>query len=157
MSHETPTSDADTEYWKGQEELGYPSDTAGHEASTPKPDKYNAVVDHENQKLLEDIKYKEEIAQQTGNVPMTPKQFQERYPRSNAGVYINMLQDADDEKSRALRGVAHAEGIAKEHYQQNKDQIMTNARIEMEADQRADAAREEAHKAIDESQELATH
>ncbi len=128
-----------------------------HEQPSTNPAEYNYPVDRDNQKHLEDIKHKEEIAQQTGNVPMTLEQFQDRYPRSNPGVYINMLNDADDEKNRALRGVAHAEGTAKEHYQQNSDQIMTNARIEMEADQRADAAREEAHKAIDESQELAAH
>lgn len=128
-----------------------------HEQPSTNPAEYDYPMDRDNQKHLEDIKHKEEIAQQTGNVPMTLEQFQDRYPKSDAGVYINMIQDADDEKSRALRGVAHAEEIAKGHYQQNKDQIMTNARIEMEADQRADAAREEAHKAIDDSQELAAH
>ncbi len=128
-----------------------------HEQPSTNPAEYDYGVDRENQKHLEEIKHKEEVAQQTGNVPMTLEQFQDRNPKSDVGVYMNMEHDANQEKSRALEGVANAEDIAKAHYNQNKDQIMTNARIEMEADQRADAAREEAHKAIDEDRELAAH
>jgi hypothetical protein len=128
-----------------------------HEQPGTNPAEYDYNVDRDNQKHLEEIKHKEEVAQQTGNVPMTLEQFQDRNPKSDVGVYMNMEHDANQEKSRALEGVANAEEIARGHYQQNKDQIMTNARIEMEADQRADAAREEAHKAIDDDRELAAH
>lgn len=105
-----------------------------HEQPSTNPAEYDPSVDWNNQRYLEKIKHAETMNE-----------------------HQSIVQYPDASKDVVNRAVLKAEAEAKGHYQRNKDQIMTNARIEMEADQRADEARGEAHKAIDESQELAAH
>lgn len=120
-----------------------------HEEFNPNPSEYNSTVDRENQKNFEDIKRREESAHEIGRSALTLEQFQKRFPNSDEGVWMNEQHDLNADKSRAFKGVAYAEEKAKEHYKQNEGQIMTNAKIEMDADLKIREARDAAQKAFE--------
>ncbi len=72
-------------------------------------------------------------------------------------IHVMSLDRAQKRVVGLSEGAEAARARSRYLYENNEGQMMTNAKIEMEADQRAKEAREEAHKAIDDSQELAAH
>lgn len=71
--------------------------------------------------------------------------------------YTGQAKGIEGALARAEKRAENAFKDARHDYKEKEGAYMKIAKAEMDADQRAKEAREEAHKAIDESQELAAH